>query len=320
MNENLTLAGRVTAAASNSLAEPGGGATWQRWRALADLGATDLAVAKLVEPHHDATSILKDLGVPAPRDESLWAVWAAEPPFAKVTGWWDGAGWRLRGTKAFCSGAMIVTDAVISADATDGPRLFAVDVAAARGNTLAVDEPTWTGAGMRGADTRTIHFADVAAREVGEPGAYVDRPGFWHGAMGVAACWLGGADAAGEPLRKAGRQGRLDSHGLAHLGAVTASAEASWALLERTARFVDADPGDEKHRAKRDALALRTTVVTTVETIIRAVGRALGPGPLAFDAAHAQRIADLQVFIRQDHAERDLAELGALVAEATDGN
>ncbi|MEO9221876.1 MAG: acyl-CoA dehydrogenase [Mycobacteriaceae bacterium] len=320
MNENLTTAERVTAVASSSLAEPGGGATWQRWRALADLGATDLAVAKLVEPHHDATSILKDLAAPAPRDASLWAVWAAEPPFAKVTGWRDGAGWRLRGTKAFCSGAMIVTDALISADAADGPRLFAVDVAAARGETLAVDEPTWAGAGMRGADTRTVHLADVAAREVGEPGAYVNRPGFWHGAMGIAACWLGGAHAASEPLRKAGRRGRLDPHGLAHLGVVTASTEASWSLLERTAHSVDADPDDTKHRAKRDALVLRTTVVGTVETVIRAVGRALGPGPLAFDGDHAQRIADLQVFIRQDHAERDLAELGALIAEATDGN
>ncbi len=320
MNEKLRFAERVTAAASYSLTEPGGGATLQRWHALADLGATDLAVAKLVEPHHDAASILKGLGLAAPRNGSLWAVWAAEPPFATVTGLLAGDDWHLCGTKAFCSGAMIVTDALISAEATDGPRLFAVDVAAARGSTLAVDEPTWTGGGMRSADTRTIHLTDVAAREVGPPGAYLDRPGFWHGAMGIAACWLGGAHAAVEPLRKAARQGRLDSHGLAHLGAVTASVEASWALLERTAHSVDADPNDEKHRSKRDALALRTTVVGTVETVIRRVGRALGPGPLAFDAAHAQRIADLQVFIRQDHAERDLAELGALLADATDGH
>jgi hypothetical protein len=44
------------------------------------------------------------------------------------------------------------------------------------------------------------------------------------------------------------------------------------------------------------------------------VGRALGAGPLSHDEAHSRRVADLTVYLRQHHAERDLAELGALVA------
>ena len=48
------------------------------------------------------------------------------------------------------------------------------------------------------------------------------------------------------------------------------------------------------------------------------VGRALGPAPYATDAAHAQRVADLEVYIRQDHAERDLATLGELVHDTDD--
>ena len=50
-----------------------------------------------------------------------------------------------------------------------------------------------------------------------------------------------------------------------------------------------------------------------VEEVIARVGNALGPGPLALDREHAQRVADLQVFVRQHHAERDLAALGELV-------
>jgi hypothetical protein len=42
------------------------------------------------------------------------------------------------------------------------------------------------------------------------------------------------------------------------------------------------------------------------------VGRALGPAPLATDREHAQRVADLTVYLRQHHAERDLARLGEL--------
>jgi hypothetical protein len=47
------------------------------------------------------------------------------------------------------------------------------------------------------------------------------------------------------------------------------------------------------------------------ETIVR-TGRALGPGPLVLDAEHARRVADLAIYIRQSHAERDLAALGRL--------
>jgi hypothetical protein len=45
------------------------------------------------------------------------------------------------------------------------------------------------------------------------------------------------------------------------------------------------------------------------------VGRALGAGPLAHDEAHGRRVADLTVYLRQHHAERDLAQLGAEVVE-----
>jgi len=39
--------------------------------------------------------------------------------------------------------------------------------------------------------------------------------------------------------------------------------------------------------------------------------RALGPGPLCQDAGHAQRVAELAIYVRQSHAERDL-RLGRL--------
>ena len=42
---------------------------------------------------------------------------------------------------------------------------------------------------------------------------------------------------------------------------------------------------------------------------------ALGPAPLAFDPDHARRVADLQLYVRQHHAERDEAALGAQVRD-----
>ncbi len=50
------------------------------------------------------------------------------------------------------------------------------------------------------------------------------------------------------------------------------------------------------------------------ERVVTTVGHALGPGPLSFDEPHLQRVADLTLYLRQHHAERDQARLGELVA------
>jgi hypothetical protein len=50
--------------------------------------------------------------------------------------------------------------------------------------------------------------------------------------------------------------------------------------------------------------------------VMHRVGRALGAGPLSHDESHSRRVADLTVYLRQHHAERDLAQLGELVASS----
>jgi len=51
--------------------------------------------------------------------------------------------------------------------------------------------------------------------------------------------------------------------------------------------------------------------------VLRHAGRALGAGPLCKQPALARAMADLPIFMRQSHAERDLAALGrALEREA----
>ncbi|HUY52367.1 MAG TPA: hypothetical protein VMV92_42790 [Streptosporangiaceae bacterium] len=41
---------------------------------------------------------------------------------------------------------------------------------------------------MAGSDTLDVDFDDIPAEPVG----YLERPGFAHGGVGVAACWYGG--------------------------------------------------------------------------------------------------------------------------------
>jgi hypothetical protein len=47
--------------------------------------------------------------------------------------------------------------------------------------------------------------------------------------------------------------------------------------------------------------------------------RAYGPHPLAMDAAMSRRCAELHLFLRQCHAERDLEALGRAEAAMTSG-
>ena len=53
-------------------------------------------------------------------------------------------------------------------------------------------------------------------------------------------------------------------------------------------------------------------VETAVDEAITRTARALGPAPLCEDAQHAKRVADLTIYVRQSHAERDLERLGLL--------
>jgi hypothetical protein len=170
---------------------------------------------------------------------------------------------------------------------------------------------------MRGCGTTEVHFTAAAGEAVGGPGEYLGRPRCWHDAVGVAAVWLGGAVGVSAPLRERVAGERGDEHDAAHRGHVEAALGAAAAAVREAARAV-ADPGagaEPVATAHRRALRVRAAVETAVEVAIRGTGRATGPGPLAHDAEHARRVADLEVYVRQSHAERDLAALGRLAAQ-----
>jgi len=100
---------------------------------------------------------------------------------------------------------------------------------------------------------------------------------------------------------------------------VDAALAASDAMLASAAAQIDADPFDRTGRAQLLARRVRTIVEHAVDEAITRTGRALGPGPLCQDGRHAQRVADLSIYIRQSHAERDLAELGRLAGRIAGG-
>ena len=293
---------------------PASGRSAERWQRLASLAEENIVAARVAEAHVDAVAILHELGGKPPESGQLWGVWAAESPDAAVTATDVNGAFTLTGTKVWCSGAGFCTHALVTARLKDGTRgLFAVQLTDATVKPL---PSTWWNAGMAGSDTRPVQFTNAHAVAVGDPGDYLERPGFWHGAIGVAACWLGGARRVAEPLYRCAASQSADTYSLVHLGAVDAALAASDAILAAAAAQVDSDPFDRSSTAQLLARRVRTVVEHAVDEAITRTGRALGPGPLCQDGRHAQRVADLSIYIRQSHAERDLAELGRLAGRS----
>lgn len=223
---------------------PGHGHTLARWRALAAVAACDLSLVKLFEGHTDALAILAELHGPTPSVGSRWGVWAAEPPDARVqaskgaSGADDAAQLTLNGTKAWCSGARVVSHALVTAWLDDEPVLAAVAMDQA---AISIDTSKWQAVGMQATASADVTFNRAAATLVGGAHAYVRRPGFWHGGAGIAACWYGAAAQIARTLRDASMQ-RADPHRLAHLGAVDVALAGAAAVLRETAAHIDANP------------------------------------------------------------------------------
>ena len=295
---------------------PGHGRTRVRWAALAELAEADLSLARLSEGHVDAVAILDELDGPAPPPGSRWGVWAAMPPGPSLSAELRGGVWWLDGTKQYCSGARVCTHGLVTAKTADGVQLFA----AATGHEGVHPVPdSWPAAGMAGSDTLDVRFDHVPGEPVGMAGGYVNRPGFSHGGVGVAACWFGGARGVARKLRATAGKRDIGPHGFAHLGAVDIALRSAGAALDQAADEIDEDPLDRKDAGARRALRVRALTEAVASEVLDRVGRALGAGPLGHDGDHAQRVADLTVYLRQHHAEKDLEQLGRLVAEEGGG-
>nr|WP_310163334.1 acyl-CoA dehydrogenase family protein [Arthrobacter sp. BE255] len=314
--------------------QPGHGGTAELWELLASVTAVDVATGRIFEPHLDALAILAQSGRDPGSIEGAWGVFAAEGPGAKLEAKAGDGGILLSGSKPWCSLAPLLDHAVITAyTETGGRAAFVVDL---HHPGVTCEEPAWIARGLQEIPSGTVHFNQVPAGQLGGEDWYFNRPGFAWGGMGVAACWLGGAVAVArdyaDALRGAADRGREpDQIALAGLGETDRILTSTLQYLARTAALIDdgglaggdqpasggdrhgvADRPDTDRSAWSEALRVRGTVAAAVERVLSLVSRNRGPGPLAFDEPYAKRMADLALYVRQHHAQRDDAQLGAL--------
>jgi alkylation response protein AidB-like acyl-CoA dehydrogenase len=292
---------------------PAVGHTAERFRTLAEIAAVDLSIGRLVEGHVDAIAILAEAGVEGLDVEAPLGVWAAGTACVSASAY-EG-GWALSGLKPWCSGASSIHQALVTAAAPDGARLFIVDV---RVPGVRPDPSSWPSVGMRGSDTLDVAL-DVQVGEtaaIAGPGWYTERPGFWFGSVGVAACWLGGAIGAVRSAAGCVRHSHGDPHQLAALGAAAARCDVLAAAIERAGDWIDGHSADPARQARTLAFGVRQAVEEGCLAVAADVGRAAGASHLTHDADQARRIADLPVYIRQHHGGRDAATYACALLES----
>ncbi len=310
VGEAVSWASRLGALAP----DPASGRTVLRWELLATVAAADLTVARVVEPHLDALSILHENGDQAP-DGSSWGVYAAEGPAPRLEATDTSEGWRLTGRKPWCSLAGEVSHALVTAWVEPQRRgLFAIELA---DPGATVEDGAWAPRGLTAVVSTAVLMDAVVGREVGGTGWYLTRAGFAWGGIGVAAVWYGGAVGVARRLHAQLAAREPDQVALMHLGVVDAALSAARAVLLEAAAIVDA-PRDLEPPLEDPALLaarVRHVVSSTAETVLTEVAHALGPGPLSQEPAHAGRVADLALYLRQHHAARDAVASGRLLAE-----
>lgn len=294
---------------------PGHGRTRELWEALATVSAVDLSVARALEPHLDARAILAEASLSA-GEESSWGVFAAEGPGVRLEGTETDGSWTLEGTKPWCSLAADLSHALVTAWTGPTDRgLFQVSL---RHRGVQVESAAWHARGLRDIASGPVTFDRVPASPVGTPGWYLRRDGFAWGGLGVAAVWYGGAVGLARLLAVAAARRAPDQIALLHLGAVDARLHAARATLAEAAAEVDAGRARGQLGSVLAARARQVVAEAAEQTLIE-VGHALGPAPLALDPTVAARMADLTLYLRQHHAERDAAALGELVLAETRG-
>jgi alkylation response protein AidB-like acyl-CoA dehydrogenase len=279
--------------------------------ALLAVGRTDIPLARLVEGHVDALRIL-DQADRVPTEDALYGVWASRSRRTGVAAASDGSGWRLDGTLRFASGAGLLDRALVPVWLDDEHHLL-IDLDVAH---LPVDETAWVTSAMAVSRSHTVRLDGVRVSEVAAVGPidfYLDRPAFFPGGVGVAACWAGGAARIADLLLDRSSQS-WPEHVRARMGETRVQLVCAAAVVRSTARLLDelspgsgSTAGADWQAISTEARAATANAVTAVLEQARRIGGAAG---FAHDEDFSRAHHDLDLYVLQQNGDGDRAYLG----------
>jgi hypothetical protein len=282
----------------------GDGDTWTRLKTFRKVTAQSPSAGRLVEAHTDAAAVLSEAGRDVPGQTAL-AVWASTSA-SQVAASESEGGLLLSGSMRFCGGAGVVDSSVVAVRGAQGEQLVLIPL---RQRGVSIDLSSWQTTAFAEAGIGRVSFNQVFVPEedvIGAPGFYSSRSGFWWGAVGVAACWVGLVDRLN--VLWVARSRRRDPLAEVIEGKRLSLLWSIDALLRHAAVIADARDGSN---ARSVALCVRDSIATASTSFLQLVEAAAGPGPLAFEPEWARTCTELRLALGQSHGDRDLQALGA---------
>lgn len=298
--------------------------------ALRAVGRTSLAVGRLYEGHLNALQLIGRFGTKAQQQQAaedldaghLFAIWNRDGTDPTLLNSEGRGSYRLRGAKAFASGAGHVTRPLVTATLSDGARqLVLLDDRIAE---APVDRSTWKPLGMEASCSFEVDLDGIVVEDshlIGSAGDYLVQPWLGGGAIRYAAVQIGGAEAVFDltrrHLRDLGRAGDPQQRTRSAQMAIATESGSLW--LDRGALVLDAIGEDPAPEASARALAYASMVRTAIERIaldvIEAATRSVGVVGLIRPHPFEQVVRDLTMYLRQPAPDAAESLVGTYVLE-----
>ncbi len=287
---------------------------------LSIIGAASLTVRRLFEGHLNAVKLAHRYG-----GIETAALVRTETAAGRILGVWNaehgdgvvatriGGGYRLAGTKVYCSGAGMIRRPVTTASSNGEKLMFLPDVASPR---VSIDLAIWRAAGMRGSATGSVTFHELEvpdAAVLGGVGDYYRSPWFSGGAWRVIAVQLGALDRI---MKLHAERLRDDPVARARFAAAAGAHEGARLHVWEAASRAETPASDPEEVDAYVDLA-RGTFETAALTIIEATRRNAGLSSFIAPDPLDRCLRDLETYLRQpfldasrDHAARWLEVRG----------
>ena len=298
---------------------------------LRAVGRASLSLGRLYEGHLNALQLIGLFGSPAQRasarrdleDGLIFAVWNTDGRRSlrlEPTG--EGSS-RLRGGKAFASGAGRVERPIVTARLADGRRQMVL--LGDRLHAAAVDRASWDPIGMEASCSFEIDLSGLAVERdqlLGQPDDYQREPWFSAGALRCAAVQLGGAEALFELTRAHLRQRERhrEPYQIARAAEMAIALESGAGWLERAAAQADrCTPGQAGGELAARVVAYAHMAHCAIERICldvqQAAIRSVGAPGLLRPHPMEQVLRDLTMYLGEPAPDAALAAVGRHVLE-----
>jgi len=274
---------------------------------LIGLGRTDIPLARLAEGHIDALRILDQANRRA-QDGVLYGVWASRSQQTGIRATPAGeTRLRLEGVLRFASGAGLLDRALVPVWLNDGRHVL-IDLAVV---DLPVDASGWFTSAMTASRTHQVTVdAEVGVEDqIGGVDFYLQRPGFFPGGVGVAACWIGGAARVLDLMHALHQQPSPAQQ--IRLGRMRVDLAVGAATIRATAALLDRAEAESAELAWQAlSTEARSGAAEAVRRLINEARLVTGPAGLAMHEGLAHAIPDLELYVMQQHSDGDASVLG----------